>query len=160
MLKAKLVFSNKYFIDPLVNIESETFIQNYRIRFDIKGTTHHPKPEFVSSPPLPPQDILALISLGEMFKRSGSTEYSSQMGSTAMISSKLTESIKNRANKILGIDLLRIDPLLTGQSSISTSRLTIGKSIGKDMIVVYSTNLASSKQEILYFQSNSRRPFL
>ena len=152
VLKAKLVFSNKYFIDPLVNIESETFIQNYRIRFDIKGTTQHPKPEFVSSPPLPPQDILALISLGEMFKRSGSTEYSSQMGSTAMISSKLTENIKNRANKILGIDLLRLDPLLTGQSSISTSRLTIGKSIGKDLIVVYSTNLASSKQEILYFQ--------
>ena len=122
VIKAKLIFANKYFIDPMISLESEAFIQNYRIRFDIKGTANHPKPEFVSSPPLPPQDILALISLGEMYKRSGSTEYSSQMGSTAMISSKLTENIKNRANKILGIDLLRIDPLLTGQSAISTSR--------------------------------------
>ncbi len=152
VIKAKLVFANKFFIDPMVNLEAEAFIQNYRIRFAITGTANHPKPEFVSSPPLPPQDILALISLGEMYKRSGSTEYSSQMGSTAMISSKLTENIKNRANKILGIDLLRIDPLLTGQSSISTSRLTVGKSIGKDLIIVYSTNLGTSKQEILYFQ--------
>ncbi len=148
MLKAKLIFSNRFFIDPQVQMESETFIQNYRIRFDIRGTASHPKPEFVSAPPLPTQDILALISLGEVFKRTGSTEVSSQQGSTAMITTKLT----NRANKLLGLDLLRIDPLLTGQSSFSTSRLTVGKSISKDLIVVYSTNLSTYKQEILYFQ--------
>ena len=38
LLKAKLVFNNKLIIDPLITIESEAFIQNYRIRFDIRGT--------------------------------------------------------------------------------------------------------------------------
>jgi hypothetical protein len=152
LLKAKLVFNNNYFIDPLIHIESEAFIQNYRIRFDIRGSASRAKPELVSSPPLPPQDILALISLGEVFERSGSSEISSQQGSTAMITTKLSEEIKNRANKLLGINLLRIDPVLSGQSTVDTSRLTIGKTISKDLIVVYSTNLSTSRQEILYLQ--------
>jgi hypothetical protein len=152
LLKAKLVFNNNLFIDPLINLESEAFIQNYRVRFDIKGTTSRAKPELVSSPPLPPQDILALVSLGEVFRRSGSTEISSQQGGTAMISTKLTEEIKNRANKLLGINLLRIDPALSGQSAMDTSRLTIGTTISKNLIVVYSTNLSTSRQEIYYMQ--------
>jgi hypothetical protein len=152
LLKAKLVFNNNFFIDPLIHVESEAFIQNYRIRFDIRGSASHAKPELVSSPPLPPQDILALVSLGETFKRSGSAETSSQMGSTALITTKLTEEIKNRANKLLGINLLRIDPILSGQSTVDTSRLTIGKTISKNLVVVYSTNLSTSRQEILYLQ--------
>jgi len=159
LLKAKLVFNNNFFIDPLITVESEAFIQNYRIRFDIQGNASQAKPELVSSPPLPPQDILALISLGEVFKRSGSADISSLQGSTAMVTTKLTEEIKNRANKLLGINLLginmlRIDSMSTpsGQSSIDTSWLTIGKSISKDFMVVYSTNFSMSRQEIYYMQ--------
>jgi autotransporter translocation and assembly factor TamB len=140
------------FIDPLITIESEAFIQNYRIRFDIKGAASRAKPELVSSPPLPPQDILALVSLGEAFKRSGSQEISSQMGSTALITTELAKEIKNRANRLLGINLLRIDPMLKSQSSYNTSRLTIGTSITKNLIVVYSTNLSTTRQEIYYLQ--------
>jgi len=152
VLKAKLVFNNNFFIDPLIHIESEAFIQSYRIRFDIRGSASHAKPELVSSPPLPTQDVLALVSLGETFKRTGSAEVSSQEGSMAMVTTKLTEEIKNRANKLLGINLLRIDPVFSGQSTVDTSRLTIGKTISKDLIVVYSTNLSTTRQEILYMQ--------
>jgi hypothetical protein len=152
LLKAKLVFNNNFIIDPMITIESEAFIQSYRIRFDIRGPLSHAKPELASSPPLPPQDILALISLGEVFKRSVSTEISSQQSSTALLTTKLTEDIKNRANKLLGINLLRLDPDLSGQSSLNASRLTIGKTISKDLVVVYSTNLSTSRQEIVYLQ--------
>lgn len=152
LLKAKLVFNNNLIIDPLITIESEAFIQNYRIRFDIKGPASSAKPELVSSPPLPPQDILALVSLGEAFKRSSSQETSSQLGSTALITTELGKEIKNRANRLLGINLLRIDPSVNNQSSIGASRLTIGTSITKNLIVVYSTNLSTTRQEIYYLQ--------
>ena len=152
VLKAKLVFNNNYRIDPLIHVESEAFIQSYRIRFDIRGSTSRAQPELSASPPLPTQDILALVSLGEVFERTGSSEVSSQQGGTAMVTNKLTEEIKNRANKLLGINLLRIDPVLSDQSSLDTSRLTIGKTISKDLVVVYSTNLSTSRQEIFYLQ--------
>ena len=146
------MFNNNFFIDPLITIESEAFIQNYRIRFDIRGSASRAKPELISSPPLPPQDILALVSLGEVFKRTASQEISSQQGGTALVTTKLTEEIKNRANKLLGINLLRIDPVLNEPIRIDTSRLTIGKPISKNLIVVYSTNLSTSRQEIHYLQ--------
>ncbi|HSQ34352.1 MAG TPA: translocation/assembly module TamB domain-containing protein, partial [Candidatus Binatia bacterium] len=152
LLKAKLVFNNKLVIDPLITIESEAFIQNYRIRFDIKGAASSAKPELVSSPPLPPQEVLALVSLGEAFTRSGSQEISSQMGSTALITTELAKEIKNRANRLLGINMLRIDPVLNSQSAYDTSRLTIGTSITKNLVVVYSTKLSTTRQEIYYLQ--------
>jgi autotransporter translocation and assembly factor TamB len=152
LLKAKLVFNNSLFIDPLITIESETFIQNYRIRFDIKGPASSAKPELISSPPLPPQEILALVSLGEAFTRTGSQEMSSQLGSTALITTELAKEIKNRANRLLGINMLRLEPVLNSQSGLDTSRLTIGTSITKNLIVVYSTNLSTTRQEIYYLQ--------
>ncbi len=152
LLKAKLVFNNPALIDPLIHIESEAFIQSYRIRFDIRGSASRAKPELSSSPPLPTPDILALVSLGEVFQRSGSLEISSRESGAALVTTKLTEEIKNRANKLLGIDVLRIDPVFSGQSTLDTSRLTIGKSISKDLVVVYSTTLSTSRQEILYLQ--------
>jgi hypothetical protein len=152
LLKGKLVFNNNLFIDPLITVESEAYIQNYRIRFDIKGVASSAKPELIASPPLPPQDILALVSLGEAFKKSGSQEISSQLGSTALITTELGKEIKNRANRLLGINMLRIDPILNDQSSIGRPRLTIGTSITKNLIVVYSTNLSTTRQEIYYLQ--------
>ncbi len=154
LLKAKLVFNNNAVIDPLIHVESEAFVQSYRIRFDIRGSASRAKPELSSSPPLPTQDILALVSLGEVFQRTGSLEISSREGGTALVTAKLTEEIKNRANQLLGIDLLRIDPVFSasGQSTVDTSRLTIGKTISKGLLVVYSTTLSTSRQEILYLQ--------
>jgi autotransporter translocation and assembly factor TamB len=152
LLKAKLVFNDNLSIDPLITIESEAFIQNYRIRFDIKGRASSAKPELVSSPPLPPQEVLALVSLGEAFIRKGSQEISSQLGSTALITTELGKEIKNRANQLLGINLLRIDPILNSQSAYDTSRLTIGTSITKNLIVVYSTKLSTTRQEVYYLQ--------
>lgn len=154
LLKAKLVFNNNAVIDPLIHVESEAFIQSYRIRFDIRGSASRAKPELSSSPPLPTQDILALVSLGEVFQRTGSLERSSSEGGTALVTAKLTEEIKNRANQLLGIDLLRIDPgfSASGQSTVDSSRLTIGKTISKGLLVVYSTTLSTSRQEILYLQ--------
>lgn len=153
ILKTKLNFSSKYLRDPILSVEAEAFIRDYRIRFTMSGTLFHPRLEFTSSPPLPPAEILTLISLGEIFKRYSSAEISSQIGSTAFLTSKLNEQISERARKLLGIDVLRIDPMYTGKTSQNSSRLTIGKAIFKDLMVVYSTNLSSSEDyAILYLQ--------
>lgn len=74
------------------------------------------------------------------------------MGSTALVTTELAKEIKNRANRLLGINLLRIDPVLNSQSAYDTSRLTIGTSITKNLIVVYSTKLSTSRQEVYYLQ--------
>jgi autotransporter translocation and assembly factor TamB len=152
LIRAKLIFKNKFLIDPLVDIQSEAFFSNYRIRFNVKGKSSKLKPEFHSSPPLPPQDILALISLGEFFKRPTSTEMSSQISATSLGTTKLTEQIEKRLKNILGIDFLQVAPMLNGTTIEGESRVSVGKSIAKDFLIVYSTNISSTRQEILYLQ--------
>jgi len=160
LIKAKLVFNNKFMIDPLLNIESESFIKNYRIKFNIKGTASRLKPELQSSPPLPPRDILTLISLGELFERPTSQELTSQIGTgtAGLLASGLTDQIKKRTKKIFGNYMLKIDPNIVnniaGASFENTSRLIVGKEISKDFLVVYATNFdfSSQRQQVLYLQ--------
>jgi len=152
LVKGRVTFNNRFVIDPIINLESETFIKNYRIRFNVKGVSSRLRPEFQSSPPLAQQDILALLSLGELFQRQASTEMSSQIGTTGLITSQVTEEIQKRARKF-GIDLvMKIDPVIAGTAREGTSRLTVGTSIARNLLIVYSTNISSLRQEIYYLQ--------
>ena len=153
LLKGKISFQNKFIIDPIINIESEAFVKNYRIRFNIKGNSSRYKPEFKSSPPLPPQDILALISLGELFRGPTSTQLSSRIGTgtTGLFASEiLTNQIKKSTKKIFGDYLLRLDPTTMGPSFQDTAKIIIGKSISKDFLIVYSTNFSNTPKEVWY----------
>ncbi len=101
LVKAKMIFNNNVRINPIVRLEAETFIKNYRIKFLISGLSSSIRPEFISSPPLPQQDIIALISLGELFQRSSSTNISSEVGTTGLVTTALTDQIQKRVKKLL-----------------------------------------------------------
>lgn len=157
VLKAKMVFNNKFMIDPLVNIEAESFIKNYRILFTISGVSSRLKPDLKSSPPLPARDILSLISLGELFQRPTSAELSSQIGAgtAGLIASGITDEIRKRTKNIFGNYMLRFDPNITniaGNAYEMNSRLIVGKELSKDFIVVYATNFSSDSQQVIYLQ--------
>lgn len=152
LVKAKLVFNNKIIINPLVRLEAETFIKNYRIKFLVSGLSSKIIPEFTSSPPMPTQDIIALISLGELFKRSSSTNISSEVGTTGLVTSALTDKIQKRVKKLFGIDMIKLDPDPTKSSLEGISRLTIGKSLSKDFLIVYSTDISRSTRDVYFFQ--------
>lgn len=156
--KGKLTFNDKFKNDPQMIVESEAFIKNYRIRFNIKGSAWSPKPELLSSPPLPTRDILTLISVGELFRRPTSTELSTQIGAgtTGLIASELTDQIAKRTRKIFGNYLLRFAPNIggnTGNPIEDSSRIIVGKEISKDFLIVYSTDFSTSqRQQIVYLQ--------
>ena len=150
LLKAKLLFNNRLENNPEIIVKSEAFVKNYRIKFNVKGTAEKMIPEFKSSPTLPEQEM-ALISLGELFEKQRSIEFSSQIGSTYLLSNALTDKIQKRAKKF-GIDLLRIDTRLSNFSNDNAPRLTVGTAVLKDMLIVYSTNITGLRREVVYFQ--------
>jgi len=157
IIKARVKFSGKAQAEPTVDVDSETLIKNYRIKFTTKGTYSRLKPEFQSSPPLPPRDILTLLSLGELFRRPSTTELRSQLGegTSGLIAAEITDQIKKRTKKIFGDYVLKIDPNIsniTGTSLEDTSRVIIGKSIAPNFLIVYSTNFSTQRQQVLYFQ--------
>jgi hypothetical protein len=155
LVKGKLTFKNKTPTDPDVDIESEAFIKNYRIKFTIKGTSSMLKADLHSSPPLPTRDIFTLISVGELFRRPTASELINQVGPGAagLIASELTEQIKKRTKKILGDYVLTIDPNISNITGpTDTSRLIVGKEVLKDFLIVYATNFSTHRQEVVYIQ--------
>jgi len=148
VLKARLSFFNPTAVEPYLDFQGETFLKDYRVTFSLSGLVDRLRPEFASSPPLPPEDVLALLALGESFKRTYSYDVSSQLGIGSLLSFQLAEEAKRRAERIFSLDRFRIDPFVLGASTEMTARLTVGKKISRNIIFLYSTNLTSQREEI------------
>ncbi len=148
LLRGLISFFNPATIEPYINFKGETYIKNYRVMFSLTGFVDRLNPEFSSSPPLPPEDVLALLTMGEAFKRTYSYEKSTQLSTASLLSFQLSEEAKKRAEKLFSIDRFRIDPFILGSSAEMTARLTIGKKISRNFFVLYSTNLTTQKEEI------------
>jgi translocation and assembly module TamB len=98
---------------------------------------------------LPPEDVLALLALGEAFKRTYSYDTSTQLSTASLLSFELAEQAKKRAVGLFSLDRFRIDPFIMGSSSEMTARLTVGKRLSKNLFIHYSTNLTSQREEIV-----------
>jgi translocation and assembly module TamB len=61
----------------------------------------------------------------------------------------LAEEAKKRAERLFSLDQFRIDPFVLGASTEMTARLTVGKRISRNIILLYSTNLTSQREEIV-----------
>lgn len=149
VLRARLSFFNPASAEPYVDFLGETFLKDYRVTFSLSGPTDRLKPEFSSSPPLPAEDVLALLALGESFKRTYSYDTSSQLGTGSLLSFQLGEEAGKRAERLFSLDRFRIDPFVLGASTEMTARLTVGKKISRNVILLYSTNLTSQREEII-----------
>ncbi len=80
VLKARLSFFNPTTIEPYIDFRGETYLKDYRVTLSVAGLLQSLRPEFTSSPPLPAEDVLALLSMGESFKRTYSYDATSQVG--------------------------------------------------------------------------------
>ena len=149
ILRGRLSFFNPSSVEPYLDFRAETFVKDYRVTITLSGLATQLKPQFSSSPPLPPEDVLALLALGEAYKRQYRTETSSQLSTASLLSFTLTEGAQRRAEKLFSLDRFRIDPFLLGSSAEMTARLTIGKKISRDFYVYYSTNLTRQTEEIV-----------
>ena len=149
ILRGRLSFFNPSSVEPYLDFRAETYVKDYRVTITLSGLPSQLRPEFSSSPPLPPEDVLALLALGEAYKRQYRTETSSQLSTASLLSFTLTERAQRRAEKLFSLDRFRIDPFLLGSSAEMTARLTIGKKISKDFYVYYSTNLTRQTEEIV-----------
>jgi hypothetical protein len=150
ILKGRLSFFNPASVEPYLEVRAETYVKDYRVTMVLSGPASRLKPEFSSSPPLPPEDVLALLALGEAFKRTYSydPERSATFSTASLLSFQIADQAKKRAEGLFTLDRFRIDPFVTGTSAEMTARLTLGKKLSRRLLFIYSTNLATQREEI------------
>jgi len=125
----------------------------YRVTAGITGPLSHPNTIVSSEPALPQADVVSLILTGSLSTTDQSTSVLAQSG-LGTAASLLTDALINApvsraSNKLFGLSRLEISPVIAGNGSTPTARLTVARRISKDVTVTYSTNLASDPNQIL-----------
>lgn len=144
VIRGRLSFFNPLVIDPYLDFLGEAYVKDYHVLFSLSGLVSNLKPEFSSSPALPQEEILSLLALGESYQRRYSFD-ATQMSTASLISYELAK----KPESLLSLDRFRLDPFLMGTTSELTARLTVGKRLSKNFLILYSTNLATQREEII-----------
>jgi translocation and assembly module TamB len=146
-------FPARFGADPIINIEGQSVIRGYRVTALLEGPLSHPTTNVSSEPSLPQGDVVSLVLNGTLSSTDTSTSVLAQSGlgtAASLLTDALVNAPVSRAtNKLFGLSRVEINPVIAGNSSTPTARLTVARRISKDMAVTYSTNIASDPNQVL-----------
>ncbi|HVS21488.1 MAG TPA: translocation/assembly module TamB domain-containing protein [Pyrinomonadaceae bacterium] len=151
--RGRVDFPPRFGADPILNIEGQSVIRGYRVTAAITGPLSHPETTVGSEPALPQADVVSLILTGTLSSTDTSTSVLAQSGlgtAASLLTDALINAPVSRAtNKLFGLNRLEINPVIGGAGTAPTARLTVARRISKDLVVTYSTNIASDPNQVL-----------
>jgi translocation and assembly module TamB len=151
-------FANPFRLDPVLNVEASTTIQQYEITLNFSGPSSKLALAYRSDPPLPSNDIVTLLALGqptsEASARAGGTATNASSGATALLSEAVTSQFGGRLQRLFGITRLRVDPGLTSVASSSSdqnagARVTVEQQVGRNLTITYVSNVSSTQEQVI-----------
>ncbi|MEO6655775.1 MAG: translocation/assembly module TamB domain-containing protein [Pyrinomonadaceae bacterium] len=143
-------------IEPIINLQAESEIGGYQVFVNLAGPlkdSEQLSATVRSSPALPQADVVSLITTGSLANTSGGIPTLAQTGINTA-AEILTDAIINNparkaTDKLFGLNVFEIDPLISGQSINPGARLTVGRQINNNLRVTYSTNLSQDQNQVL-----------
>ena len=158
-------FANPFRLDPVMSVEATTTVQQYEITLNFSGPSSKLALAYRSDPPLPANDIVTLLAMGqtttEATARSGGSQNSSA-GATALLSEAISSQVGGRLERLFGITRLRIDPGLAGVGSTASSqtaaaRVTVEQQVARNLTITYVSNVGSTQQQVIQVEYNVNR---
>jgi translocation and assembly module TamB len=159
-------FANPFRLDPVVNVEASTTIQQYEITLNFNGPASKLTLAYRSDPPLPANDIVTLLALGQTSSegtlRSASGTQTGSSGATALLSEAVSSQVGGRLEKLFGITNFRVDPGLTalgatGALQTAAARVTVQQQVTRNLTVTYVSNVGSTQQQVIQVEYNVNR---
>ena len=148
-----LTFANPTRIEPLLDVVARTKINEYQVTLSVLGSLARPTTTLGSDPPLPDYDVLSLLATGTPtglanFSETAQAGAAPGMGAETLLYGQAASLVSARVGKLFGIDRLKVDPLVGGDS-ISAARVTIGKRLSSSVYLTYSVDPSSTAQQVL-----------
>lgn len=143
-------------IEPIINLQAESEIGGYQVFVNLAGPltdTENLAATVRSSPALPQADVISLITTGSLSNTEGGIPTLAQTGINTA-AEILTDSIINNparkaTDKLFGLNVFEIDPIISGQRLNPSARLTVGRQINNNLRVTYATNLSQDQNQVL-----------
>jgi translocation and assembly module TamB len=164
--RGDLNFANPFRLDPVLNVEATTTIEQYEITLNFNGPASKLTLAYRSDPPLPANDIVTLLALGqttsEATARSGGTTQSGTSGASAILSEAISSQLGGRLERLFGITRFRVDPGLTGVGSTGSeqnaaARVTVEQQIARNLTITYVSNVSSTQYQVIQVEYNVDR---
>lgn len=154
--RAVLEFPPETNIDPIINLQAESEIAGYQVFVNLSGPlkdSEQLSATVRSSPALPQADVVSLITTGSLTNSAGGIPTFAQTGINTA-AEILTDTIINTparraTDRLFGLNVFEIDPLISGQQANPGARLTVGRQINNNLRVTYSTNLSQDQNQVL-----------
>ena len=164
--RGDLNFANPFRLDPVMNVEATTTIQQYEITLNFTGSASKLTLAYRSDPPLPANDIVTLLALGqtstEAQTRSGGTTQSGTSGASAILSEAVSSQLGGRLERLFGITRFRVDPGLagvgtTGSEQNPAARVTVEQQVTRNLTITYVSNVSSTQEQVIQVEYNVDR---
>ena len=166
--RGDLNFANPFRLDPVFNVEATTTIQQYEITLNFNGPASKLTLAYRSDPPLPPNDIVTLLALGQTSSeanvRGGGTAstQTASSGASAILSEAVSSQLGGRLERLFGITRLRVDPGLTelgstGSASTAAARVTVEQQVTRNLTITYVSNVGSTQEQVIQVEYNVDR---
>ena len=156
--RGDLNFANPFRLDPVINVEATTTIQQYEITLNFSGQASKMSLSYRSDPPLPATDILTLLAMGqtstEVAQRTGGVGQPGSAGASALLSEAISSQVGGRVERLFGITRFRVDPGLTslgttGSGQNAAARVTVEQQVNQNLTVTYVSNVSSTQQQVI-----------
>lgn len=147
--RATLTFADPQAIEPFIDIQARTFVQNYDITLRLAGTPQRLTPSVSSNPPLPEDEIYGLMAVG--YRSDAATAGAMGIGlASSILSQQLTAELDRRAGLTLPVDQVRVDPFAeTSTGEPGAARVTVVKQLGSAWTVTVQSNLSGEREEVV-----------
>jgi translocation and assembly module TamB len=164
--RGDLNFANPFRLDPVISVEATTTIQQYELTLNFSGQASKMTLSYRSDPPLPPNDIITLLALGqtstESVSRTGGISQPGSAGASALLSEAISSQLGGRVERLFGITRFRVDPGLaglgtSGSGQNAAARVTVEQQVTPNLTVTYVSNVSSTQQQVIQVEYNVTR---
>lgn len=150
ILSATVEFTDPQRIRPFVSLSAETMVGQYEIRLRVEGYPERFEYDLTSTPTLSQQDIIALLATGrtlEEISGQGGAGFTGDLA-TNYFAGALTGKFERQLQNLLKLERFTIDPLLYEGRADPTTRITVGKEVAEDLMVVVSSDLGANERQL------------
>lgn len=135
-------------VNPVLDVQAETRVRDYRIRLAVTGNADRAVVTFLSDPALSDSDILAMLALGRRGEELKGKEANVGVGeATSFATGKFQDFLESRARSLTGLDRFQVDPYINKQDT-AVPRVTVGKELMQDKLhMTYSSNVGGTTPE-------------
>jgi hypothetical protein len=133
-------------IDPSIELQLTTWVQNYQVTLRISGTSDRLIPQVTSSPPLPVEQVYSLLAMGYRSDTLGSGAMGVGLAST-ILSQQISSELDRRTKWVL--PNVRVDPFASSATGGPAARVTVVQQLAPNWTVTLRSNLSSERAEVI-----------